>query len=444
MMFKRIGFFFLFIFLGLSTLVFGQSSNGKIIDVFGKNATVQMDSDCPFRTNDKIDLSYMADTMEFLLGQYEVTQVKGNVFIAKEISSTMPPSKDMKVKLVPSQDLYAMMKNSGQGAPVKEKSSQNGFLDQVGDLFKGSTKTETSDEKIEGEVAEILAGNDVRIQLSGSGSPKVGDAADLFFVTSQGTRLMVGTWEVKTITNREVMASPLQNDMIPKVGLKAVIHKNDSLKTSSDPRVVQGETTNRDAAATKMAARTYPVQVETIPNTAQNTVDSQSPQVYPDFNSFRQAVQNNQSPWIEQKWVLGVQIKNAQGVEWPNTAKFLSGVYIVEVTPNTPAQKAGLLPGDIIFHVDNTPVQNVPEFMYLLNASNGKVVLNIKRSPDIYKAIIKSVRLIKFEASLYPGQAPELFDQIVPGMPIQQQPIPEASGRYKALEEAQRPLQQQQ
>jgi C-terminal processing protease CtpA/Prc len=139
------------------------------------------------------------------------------------------------------------------------------------------------------------------------------------------------------------------------------------------------------------------------------------PPVYRDLKSFQQAMRNKQQVSIEQKWVLGVQIRDAQGTEWPNHARFEGGVYIVAVTPGTPAHKAGLLPGDIIFHVDNTPVRNMLEFLFLLNASDGKVVLSIKRSPDIYKSITKSIRLKKFEASPFVGGAPKLLDQTFPG-----------------------------
>lgn len=411
-----------FILMGiLIPALYAQNIMGKVVDVFGKNVTVAVNGQNNFKAGNKIDLSYLADTMEFLIGQYEVTQVKGNVFIAKEISSSMPPSKEMTVRIVPSQNLNSMMKSSGQEAPVTEKPGQKDSLDQMGDLFIGSGKAESSDQKIEGEVIEVM-GQDVRVKLLGQGNPQVGYAVDLFFETSTGTRLPVGNWQVKSVSGREVVAEPVDGEGLPRKGLKAVIYKAEAKKKkaaiptpSASSWVVPVETTNRMASNTYNATSTTLIPLGNAPIPQADDPMNLFPPVYHDFNSFQQAIRNNQRVSIEQKWVLGVQIQNAEGKAWPNNTKFLSGVYVASVTPHTPAQKAGIQPGDIIFHVDNIPVQNVLEFLYLINASDGKVVLNIKRSPDITKAIIKTVPLKKFEASLNVGEAPKLFDQTVVG-----------------------------
>jgi hypothetical protein len=419
-MFKKIVFFFLLTFFGFATLVFAMSTDGKIVDIFGKNVTVSFDGLNNFKARDKVDLSYMADTMEFLIGQYEITQVKGNVFIAKEVSSTMSPSKDMKVKIVPAQNFFegfGKKQNTSEepSIPVQEE-KEEGFLDKLGQMFRLEESGSDNNVPVEGEVVEVM-GRDVKIRLTTDGTPKVGDAADLNYVTSGGKSLPVGTWQVKSVKGKEVIAAPLDGEGSPRKGLKAVIYKGDLQKkkaetsaASSSPWGVRADTTNRNVAATATATRTYPVEQATVPVMPQNMPQALPP-VYADFNSFQQAMRNNQPFMIEQKWVLGVQIRNAEGTQWPDGTKFLSGVYIENVIPNTPAQKAGLLPGDVILHVDNISVKNVPEFMYLLSVSDGKVVLNIKRSPDLNKAIIKTVRLKKFEASLKVGEVSELRDE---------------------------------
>ena len=79
------------------------AADGQVLDVFNGKVTVQMAGEGDFQKGDRIDLSYMAGPMEMLIGQYEVIQTNGPIVFAREVSLSMPPIKDMKVRVVSAQ-----------------------------------------------------------------------------------------------------------------------------------------------------------------------------------------------------------------------------------------------------------------------------------------------------------------------------------------------------
>jgi hypothetical protein len=255
----------------------------------------------------------------------------------------------------------------------------------MGSVVSAAAQTQT------GKIIDVFGdGKNIVIQLDSSGPIQPGDQIDLSHRT-ETIETPMGRYAITKVKEDILMAKAISSTMSPAKGMNVRIagrrDESDILKNSS------------------FGATAQPQENPALP---------ELPQVYPSFEGFRQALRSNQPVTIEQKWVLGVKIQNAEGLTWPGQAKFLGGVYIQEVIPGTPAQKAGILPGDIIFHVDGTPTQNTLELLYLINASDGKVVLTIKRSPDIYKSIIKTVKLMKFEASRIVGEVPKLIDEPVP------------------------------
>ncbi len=66
------------------------------------------------------------------------------------------------------------------------------------------------------------------------------------------------------------------------------------------------------------------------------------------------------------------------------------GVFVYNVTPDSPAQKAGIRRGDIIKEVDRKPVRNVEELRRVLKDAEGKEVILVRikrRDTFLYKAI---------------------------------------------------------
>jgi hypothetical protein len=266
--------------------------SGKVLDVFdnNKSVVVQFDPKGTWNVGDKVNLSYIAETMETLIGQYEITKIKGDVFIAREVQATMSPTREMKVKITSSQALNAILKNSSPAGSIEPEKSP-------------------------------------------------------------------GQW------------------------------------------VIPEHTDSQNYVGTNTAARTYPVQKVPAP-------------VNPDPINNQKGLQNSPTMTIEMKWTLGLQIRNISGIPGLVAPMADSGVYVVSVLPDTPADRAGILPGDIIFALDKIEVQNMLDFLSRLNASNGKVFLSWRRNN---KVIHKSIQLIKYEASPFAGEAPKFFDQTSPG-----------------------------
>ena len=91
------------VFMFLAAAAPGLAANvleGRVLDVFNGKVTLQLKAEELFQQGDRVDLSYMAGPMEMLIGQYEVIQTQGPVVFAKEISLSMPPIKDMAVRVV--------------------------------------------------------------------------------------------------------------------------------------------------------------------------------------------------------------------------------------------------------------------------------------------------------------------------------------------------------
>ncbi len=105
--FIKINLIFGFTFFLVSNL-FAQPYEGKIVDVLESNITVMVEEEYPlnkgeysFIKGDEFSLMQMDGTTEMILGDYQVTQITGNTFIAEMIMSEMVPEKEMKVKVLP-------------------------------------------------------------------------------------------------------------------------------------------------------------------------------------------------------------------------------------------------------------------------------------------------------------------------------------------------------
>ena len=70
----------------------------------------------------------------------------------------------------------------------------------------------------------------------------------------------------------------------------------------------------------------------------------------------------------------------------------IQGVVIVEVAPNTPAEEAGLQPGDVILEINRIPVRSVTEAVQVARTVRGpKVLLRIWRDGVTRYLVVQSV-----------------------------------------------------
>ncbi len=89
---------FLWLIAAVPVLAAGMM-DGRVMDVFNGKVTLQLAVEEAFHAGDQMDITYIAGPMEMLIGRYEVIQAQGSVVFAKEISLSMPPIKDMNVKV---------------------------------------------------------------------------------------------------------------------------------------------------------------------------------------------------------------------------------------------------------------------------------------------------------------------------------------------------------
>lgn len=410
-MHKKTGYLLLIFLFGLLSSVSAQTFYGKVIDIFGENITVQMEGNNTFKVRDKVDLSYMAGVMEMLIGQYEITQVKQNVFIAKEVSSSMPPSKEMNVIIVPTSSADFVLMNSNEPPVAESPKEEKGFLDKIGGLFKQEQKEETTLGPMSGEVTEVM-GTDVKVKVTSPGSPQVGYRVELNFVTSSGKELPVGVWIVKSVQGQEIIASAQDMASAPRVGLKAKI-----LKAEAGQQIQQGQTqfmgnafpgdsiytgpvdtTNRMASPTNNGLNTYPLAI-------------QNPSVPDPQAVFGDPFPANDGQWsVEIKWYLGIEFLPASQVPGIHQKFVNGGAYIQKVLPKTAAHRAKLKPGDVIFAVDKKPIVTTQDMLVAINNSNGQVSLAVFRNPK--EGFEKVVKLDKYQPPEIAGAYMGEFDRV--------------------------------
>ena len=128
----------------------------------------------------------------------------------------------------------SVYRSGGRGLPVGERAVEGSggapfpYLGPFDDGYRKDTAEEViheaagRDVEISGEVVEV-SGADVRIRLSSGGAPREGWDADLFYVTTQGRELFVGTWKIIAVEGQECLARAGAGGRPARKGWKAVI-----------------------------------------------------------------------------------------------------------------------------------------------------------------------------------------------------------------------------
>ena len=211
-----------------ATSCYAQYIDGKVINTEDDSITVQLELGNPFSPGNRVDLTYKAGGLEVLLGQYEITAVKGNVFVGKIVSQKVPPSKNMKVKVIIALEEEEYGTNPFEVTAEDLKKLEGVGLDEMleddftGGKFGNINDKGDPDFSVNGKVTKVL-GKEVVIELEEDRHPQIGYQVDLFFVTSQGLDLPVGKWRVTRVKGKEVTARCYDCEMPAREGLKAVI-----------------------------------------------------------------------------------------------------------------------------------------------------------------------------------------------------------------------------
>ncbi|GIX00884.1 MAG: hypothetical protein KatS3mg111_4216 [Pirellulaceae bacterium] len=130
------------------------------------------------------------------------------------------------------------------------------------------------------------------------------------------------------------------------------------------------------------------------------------------------------SPPAPSKW-LGVYIKSLH----PELATFLGGsdgVFVVAVSPGSPADKAGLRPGDVLLEADGVPLKQPQDLVAVLrsdDADTHRAVSTIVRRRDqvLQLAILPSTRpVVEHTGHALPPPYKRFIEQLRPHVPPDQ------------------------
>jgi len=375
---------------------------GKVIDVFGANiTTIQIDGNHSLKVKDKIDLTYMAGMLPMAIGVYEITTVQNDIILSKPVRITMPADKGMKVQIdaVGSGDsqpslvtsravkkeskpgrisLLGQEHNPSQPNPgtMDSEPKESLFSDFIFENVEPKqTNQKVSTVKIKGEVVELM-GEDIRVKLISEGKPKKGFAVDLTHITSSGLELPVGTWKVKSIKNREVLAVADDKNVKPRVGMKALVYMK------------QPNVSRQKQSYLEVDEDGFPKQKIRFEERALLTSQKEDSSLKKNKNfNFKQKSSND--PMRNRKYLLGVEMANCSKVPNQRYSNFSYGVILISVMPNSAAQRGGLKKGDMVYVIDGKRVKNTEHFIELINSSRGKVKLEIQRSGRKFKKRIK-------------------------------------------------------
>jgi len=190
----------------------------------------------PFGMGEKIEVSYMAGTLEMLIGKYEVTFSRMDMVLCKELFLSIPPEKGMTVLVYRTSQMIAIDKpdpdatlppqkividEPDPGAMLPPSEDPRFYPENMGGNNENLIPEYNAD-IVEGEVVKVM-GTDVYIKLSSHGEVKIGYTAKLTYITSLGDKIPIGTWKVHTLNEQEVVASAVNMEITPRVGTTALI-----------------------------------------------------------------------------------------------------------------------------------------------------------------------------------------------------------------------------
>ena len=251
------------------------AANGKIIDILDNGVvTLKFASSHSYKTSDTLELTYLAGSLPMAIGSYEVTTTSKNVCLAKPLIMSMPPSLGMTVRVTRTQ-------HPGQSAiPINNQISSL----KVQALTTG-TPAAIANEPVE-IIGSVIAvnGDRITVKMVGQGVPRIGWFIDLFYVTTQGKELPVGTWKVQSLAGKNLTAVKIKGMGNANKQLKAVVYnhkkqkpmvKNEPLTRQSIGAVATPFANSRAGTlSNKKTAASKPVQLlgQTAPTVAKKKI----------------------------------------------------------------------------------------------------------------------------------------------------------------------------
>jgi hypothetical protein len=345
----------------------------EIIDVFDNHVTVQVSGKLDFKKGDQVGLTYLAGKIEMFIGIYEIIQAKENVFVAKEVASSMPVSRGMKIQINPASSTAVVpapeeRTETATGAMEDESRDPRSLTPnqevQKRDIEKPAAATVIPEIGIEGKVIEVL-GDKVRVSFTSAQKPRTGFTVEISGRGEGGVSRLVGLWEVTDVRDNELLAKKQAADEEPCIGQAARIY---------------------DMAASPGAAMPA--------NPASPALSEQKGIGFEEFQSMIAS----RGPRREQMSQRYKELKNARGKRsflgieaLKNTDIVLSsrpgaepvGLVVVGVCPGSPAEKAGFGVADVIIKVNGLAVNEPSLLEMIVMKVSGTLHFELERDGQV-------------------------------------------------------------
>jgi hypothetical protein len=91
-----------------------HAESGEFTEASRHSVAVRVDGRTCFTVGQRIDITYMADLLEMLIGTYQVVEVKGQVLMLRSLRTAIPPSKGMKVNLYEHEEPVTARREDGR------------------------------------------------------------------------------------------------------------------------------------------------------------------------------------------------------------------------------------------------------------------------------------------------------------------------------------------
>lgn len=317
---KRYWRLFLIGMISLLALPALAAIEAKVADTSGSQVVLEFSAEPPFAVGDTVELTYQAGFMDMLMGSYSVRDRQGNQLTLATISTTNPPSQGMRVLV-------------NRATPIQ-------FAPSPGTSPSPDYSAPATQAPGEGRVVNVM-GSTAEVEFPAGTAMQVGDRYTLAYEAPRVGRVNIaGTWLVKRVNGQRAQVEADGVAGQARVGQVALPQA--PVISSPPPEAIPSPT--------------GPVSL--FPN---------PPSV--SFDEFLRQTQKTPPPSISaptpptpgpapgpvsgQSWV-GLQLQGltselAQSLGMHAGA---AGILVADVTPGSPAERAGLQPGDVILDVD--------------------------------------------------------------------------------------------
>ncbi|MBM4182197.1 MAG: PDZ domain-containing protein [Betaproteobacteria bacterium] len=305
---------FLLGLVGLLALPALAAVEAKVADTSGGRVVLDFNAEPAFAVGDTVELTYQAGFMDMLLGSYSIRDRQGNRLILSTLSTGNPPSQGMRVRVNRAAPLQL---------PIPSASSPPYSPVPAAGQVPG-----------EGRVVNV-SGNSAEVEFPTGTAVKLGDRYTLAYEAPRMGRINIaGTWRVKRVTGQ---AAQLEAEGVAgqaKVGQVALPQAPASTLAPPSPAEPGGLFPNPPP----MSFEEYLRQTQPAPaTTATPPPPASGPMPVPAAQSWVGLQMQGLSPELAQS--LGMPADTA-------------GILVADVAPGSPAERAGLKPGDVILDVD--------------------------------------------------------------------------------------------